>query len=66
MMITAFSLNLKAATMEDSGDYTLTARNEHGEKSTTVMVLVKGKTPKSALPVSDQRVRMCFINFNWL
>lgn len=47
-----YSLTLASATVDHSGDYTLTVKNQHGEKSTKATVLVKGKASKTALPVS--------------
>ena len=46
-------MTLASATVDDSGDYTLTVKNPHGEKSTKATVLVKGKASASNLPVSD-------------
>ncbi|KAF6018856.1 unc-22 [Bugula neritina] len=49
------SLELKSVSAGDSGDYTLTVRNEFGEKSAVASVLVKGGAPKSAAASGKNR-----------
>ncbi|XP_067930808.1 twitchin-like [Watersipora subatra] len=48
------SLDIKSATMEDSANYTLTAKNEFGWKSATASCLVKGQASASTLIVTGK------------